>query len=102
VLWVGSWTPSRPKTLDDHPRLGRDHVIGPSSWVAACLHPPSKINSDPNFPYCAKGHLDCRRIETPFGEKYLISPASVATDLSRPLMSSASKARTIFCAGRSA
>ena len=28
--------------------------------------------------YCAKGHLDCRRIETPFGEKYLISPVSVA------------------------
>jgi hypothetical protein len=28
--------------------------------------------------YCAKGHLDCRRIETSFGEKYLISPASVA------------------------
>jgi hypothetical protein len=27
--------------------------------------------------YCAKGHLDCRRIETSFGEKYLISPASV-------------------------
>jgi hypothetical protein len=22
--------------------------------------------------YCAKGHLDCRRIETSFGEKYLI------------------------------
>jgi hypothetical protein len=28
--------------------------------------------------YCAKGHLDCRRIETQFGEKYLISAASVA------------------------
>src|SRR4051812_34037959 len=28
--------------------------------------------------YCAKGHLDCRRIETPFGDKYLIMPASVA------------------------
>ena len=28
--------------------------------------------------YCAKGHLDCRRIETQFGEKYLISPDSVA------------------------
>jgi hypothetical protein len=28
--------------------------------------------------YCAKGHLDCRRIETTFGEKYLISPASIA------------------------
>ena len=27
--------------------------------------------------YCAKGHLDCRRIEMQFGEKYLISPASV-------------------------
>lgn len=27
--------------------------------------------------YCAKGHLDCRRMETPFGEKYLISPASI-------------------------
>jgi len=28
--------------------------------------------------YCAKGHLDCRRIETSFGEKYLISPGSIA------------------------
>src|ERR1051325_6597575 len=27
--------------------------------------------------YCAKGHLDCRRLETPFGEKYLITPASL-------------------------
>jgi hypothetical protein len=27
--------------------------------------------------YCAKGHLECRLIETPFGEKYLIAPASV-------------------------
>jgi hypothetical protein len=27
--------------------------------------------------YCAKGHLDCRRVETPFGEKYLITPGSV-------------------------
>ena len=52
--------------------------------------------------YCAKGHLDCRRVETQFGEKYLISPASVAKhiayieevrpvasgrDLSRPVAS---------------
>jgi hypothetical protein len=28
--------------------------------------------------YCASGHLDCRRLETQFGEKYLISEASVA------------------------
>ena len=27
--------------------------------------------------YCAKGHLECRLIETPFGEKYLITPASI-------------------------
>jgi len=28
--------------------------------------------------YCTKGHLDCRRVEIPYGEKYLITPASVA------------------------
>ena len=28
--------------------------------------------------YCARGHLDCLRQETPFGEKYMITPASVA------------------------
>jgi hypothetical protein len=28
--------------------------------------------------YCAKGHLECLRRETPFGEKYLITPESVA------------------------
>jgi hypothetical protein len=27
--------------------------------------------------YCAKGHLQCRLIETGFGEKYLIDPTSV-------------------------
>jgi hypothetical protein len=27
--------------------------------------------------YCAKGHLECRLIETPIGEKYKISPSSV-------------------------
>jgi len=27
--------------------------------------------------YCAKGHLDARRIETAYGEKFLITPASV-------------------------
>jgi hypothetical protein len=27
--------------------------------------------------YCAKGHLEYRRLETPFGEKFLITPASV-------------------------
>ena len=27
--------------------------------------------------YCARGDLDCRKIETSFGERYLITPASV-------------------------
>ena len=53
--------------------------------------------------YCAKAHLDCRRIETSYGEKYLITPDSVAKhiayieevrqatagrDLSRPVATS--------------
>jgi hypothetical protein len=28
--------------------------------------------------YCARGDLDCRRIETSFGDKYLITAASIA------------------------
>ena len=28
--------------------------------------------------YCAKGDLDCRRMETQFGDKYVITPTSVA------------------------
>lgn len=28
--------------------------------------------------YCAKGHLDCRRVEIPYGEKYFITPSLVA------------------------
>ena len=31
--------------------------------------------------YCAKGSLDCHRIEIPYGEKYLVTPASVATHI---------------------
>ena len=27
--------------------------------------------------YCAKSHLDCRRVEIPYGEKFFITPASV-------------------------
>ena len=28
--------------------------------------------------YCAKGNLDCHRVEIPYGEKYFVRPASVA------------------------
>src|SRR5438105_4230965 len=27
--------------------------------------------------YCARGDLQCRKVETPFGEKYLVTPLSV-------------------------
>ena len=33
--------------------------------------------------YCARGHLDCLRQETPFGEKYLITPESVARHIAQ-------------------
>ena len=33
--------------------------------------------------YCAKGHLDCLRQETTFGDKYMITPASVARHISQ-------------------
>src|SRR5437764_4425015 len=33
--------------------------------------------------YCAKGHLDCLRQETPFGEKYLITATSVARHIAQ-------------------
>ena len=33
--------------------------------------------------YCAKGHLDSLRQETPFGDKYLITPASVARHIAQ-------------------
>ncbi len=33
--------------------------------------------------YCAKGHLGCLRQETPFGDKYLITPTSVARHIAQ-------------------
>ncbi len=33
--------------------------------------------------YCATGHLDCLRQETPFGDKYLITPAWVARHIAQ-------------------
>lgn len=54
--------------------------------------------------YCAKGHLDCRRVETPFGEKYLISPASVDKHIAyieevRPVAASPDMPRQVATAG---
>jgi hypothetical protein len=50
--------------------------------------------------YCAKGHLECRRIETAFGEKYLITPASVDKHIAyieevRPVATSRDESRRV-------
>jgi hypothetical protein len=50
--------------------------------------------------YCAKGHLDCRRVETAFGEKYLISPASIDKHIAyieevRPIATSRDEPRQV-------
>lgn len=50
--------------------------------------------------YCAKGHLDCRRMETSFGDKYLITPASVAKHIAyieevRPIATSLDTSRQV-------
>jgi hypothetical protein len=56
--------------------------------------------------YCAKGHLDCRRIETAFGEKYLIAPASVDKHIAyieevRPAATSRDQSRPAATTGAS-
>lgn len=33
--------------------------------------------------YCARGDLDCQKAETPFGQRYLITPASVARHIAQ-------------------
>jgi hypothetical protein len=48
--------------------------------------------------YCAKGHLEYRRMETPFGEKFLITPASVMKHIAyieevRPVATGRGKSR---------
>ena len=50
--------------------------------------------------YCAKGHLQSRLIETEFGEKYLIDPASVAKHIAyirevTPVATSRDRSRTV-------
>ena len=50
--------------------------------------------------YCAQGHLDCRRVETQFGEKYLIAAPSVAKHIAyieevRPVATSPDTSRQV-------
>lgn len=80
-------------TMDDTPRpaptspdLSRPVATSPDSDFTLSIEDALERYARAGLPrtprsvqrYCAKGHLDCRRIETTFGEKYLITPASVS------------------------
>jgi hypothetical protein len=67
---------------DDEPRhaaASSDSEYSLSIDEAAALYERAGLPRTPRSiqRYCAKGHLDSRRIETPYGEKFLITPASV-------------------------
>ena len=103
AFWVGY---HKAMDLD----LSRLAATAPDSEYSLSIEDASSLYEHAGHPrtprsiqrYCAKGHLDYRRMETPFGEKFLITPASVAKhiayieevrpaatirDLSRPVAS---------------
>src|SRR5947209_20313835 len=68
--------------MDDQPRpvaTSRDSEYSLSIEDALALYARAGLPRTPRTVqrYCANGHLDCRRVEIPYGEKYLITPASV-------------------------
>jgi hypothetical protein len=69
-------------TTDDQPRLvatSSDSDFTLTIEDALALYAEAGIPRTPRSiqRYCAKQHISSRRIETEFGEKYLITPASV-------------------------
>src|SRR3954471_8050807 len=69
--------------MDDQPRLAatssdNDYTLSIEDAVA--LYERAGLPRTPRTiqRYCGNGHLDCRRVEIPYGEKYLITPASIA------------------------
>ena len=66
--------------------LSRSVATSPSSEYTLTIEDAALLYERAGHPrtdrtiqrYCAKGHLDCRRVETQFGEKFLIVPASVS------------------------
>src|SRR3954451_22215946 len=67
--------------MDDQPRPAATSTDDYSLSIedALALYEPAGLPRTPRTVqrYCANGHLDCRRVEIPYGEKYLITPASV-------------------------
>jgi hypothetical protein len=72
-----------PAMSDDEPRLvatttDSEYTLTIDEAGAAYEHAGHPRTPRSIQRYCAKGDLDCRRIETSFGAKFLITPASVA------------------------
>lgn len=71
---------------DDQPRLA---ATNPENDYSLTVEEVAERYASAGLPrdrrtiqrYCAKGSLVCHRIEIPYGEKYLITPASVATHI---------------------
>src|SRR3954463_487990 len=69
--------------MDDQPRpvaTNNDSDYTLSIEDAVALYERAGLPRTPRTiqRYCANRHLDCRRVEIPYGEKYLITPVSVA------------------------
>jgi hypothetical protein len=67
------------RDLSRHAATGRDSDYSLSIEEVLVRYEAAGIPRTPRSiqRYCAKGHLEAHRIETPFGEKFLINPASV-------------------------
>jgi len=67
------------------PNLSRQAATTPDTDFTLSIDQALELYASSGLPrtprsvqrYCAKGHLQCRLIETEFGEKYLINPQSV-------------------------
>jgi hypothetical protein len=73
---------------DDLPRQGatsndRDYSLSIEKALERYDHAGHPRTTRSVQRYCARGHLDCLRRETPFGEKYMITPASVARHITQ-------------------
>ncbi len=68
-----STDPSRPAATSD----GSDYSLSIDDALAR--YEAARVPRTPRSiqRYCAKGDLDAHRVETPFGDKFLITPASV-------------------------
>lgn len=73
--------------MDDQPRhvatSPDDHSLTIEEAVLRYEHAGHPRTTRSIQRYCAQDHLDCLRQETPFGEKYLITPASVARHIAQ-------------------